>query len=1376
MKLFSLRRAVTAVLLVGAFFAQGTLALAGTTGNLSGVVSDAHGAPVAGAIVRVASPSQVVTLRTDASGHFSALSLAPDTYVVSVSKEGYQDTNLTGVSIFADQNQAVAITLNPMLTTIATVRSTAASNLVKAGTTASVYSVNANQAAQVASSGGGNNLDSALSAVYTVPGVSSYIGNYGGPEQTFYIRGAGYMQTGYEFDGVPINRSFDNYSGGSLSSLGNAEIQVYTGAPPSGSSTSTVGGFINQVIKTGTYPGYATANVGLGYPGFYHKLQFEAGGSTPNRSFTYYLGMHADNKDLRFINNDNGDNLSWDGSDKYGLWGCQLLCEYFGEGGGSPLMAMESGFFGGDTGRGPWATCGANGTPPSGAAYYNSYILDNYSGLGGLPGFDDSGAGAPMCITYGPISTANGIGAGGRGGYLTDRENIANFHFAIPHKNGTHDDLQLLFDNFAYHHVFTMGSIDSNGGMAYTASAYDDGFADFLNDGFGISGVPVNPNGYGGMPASAFAGWCGYQYLMYLEGYDLPCATSGPSPISYSDTIAFPTARYGAPLSALANASTPYLFPNTGTQRAPYYAISPNETADPDGTWENGTIIKAQYQKALGSNAYVRLFGYTFYSNWLQNAPNFYAEYFSAAFPNFTAGGEGQTAGDYYVASHTRGVQLQFVDQINEKNLINFTAGYTQATSNRYNNGQIGGNPSSSPVGLLYNSSNGTCYSARSNQGSTGPKYVLDGSYPQNLPVGSPVSCLSTLAMATFADADAGTYPAVPGGTGAEWIQAMNTVPNNNNSIVTPKFASFSLQDTWTPSDRLHVDASVRLDSFSFIGTQLGGSEANFWANIVNSDACIDPSGLAELTGTATNGSGLGTSVRQQSGQPGPSGVVASSPGKPGTPCTNFDGSPMLNLATGKPLVHPGMDGVPLFSISSGLGFTNVAGSGRIGFTYTLNPKTVIRGTYGHYVQPMQSAYVQQLSYQDGFGYVMKNFYSAYYGYGYANPVHSSLPITSNNADLTLEKQLNGTDISFSLTPYYRYTMNQEVGVTLPGNLAGGFNGATQKTKGVEFDLQMGDPTKNGLSGMVSYTYTDAKVKYAMIGGTNYIQKLWTGAEGTLPSYYALAGPDGAPCYDGGAAVADCSTDPAAVKNPYYHQAAQYASPEAFDEAVVGPVDGWYPYYANGPGVDADTAVSPNVFNGWLTFHHDKWTASVNAELYSGNLYGSPTDIGGIDPRYCAFNQGPDGSGLVGAGSSYAQDADYQSCSTTVNIPNPQTGSFAKIGQYKQPWQLNVGLQFNYQMSRRVSAQLMVANVVNRCFGGTKEPWTSAYPSNNIDCGYFANTTYIGNQPGAGFFEGASPHDSLNGTAGYPGVFNTSYAPEAGGIPLQAYFTVNFRL
>ena len=135
-----------------------------------------------------------------------------------------------------------------------------------------MYSVNAATQQVVSGSSGGFNLNSAYSGVYSQPGVTSYVGNYGWG-QVFYIRGGSYSQTGYEFDGVPVNRAFDNYQANSLSSLGQQELQVYTGGSPSGASSATLGGFINQVIKTGTYPGFGTLKGGLGAPGFYHALR-----------------------------------------------------------------------------------------------------------------------------------------------------------------------------------------------------------------------------------------------------------------------------------------------------------------------------------------------------------------------------------------------------------------------------------------------------------------------------------------------------------------------------------------------------------------------------------------------------------------------------------------------------------------------------------------------------------------------------------------------------------------------------------------------------------------------------------------------------------------------------------------------------------------------------------------------------------------------------------------------------------------------------------------------------------------------------------------------------------------------------------------------
>ncbi len=153
--------------------------------------------------------------------------------------------------------------------------------------------------------GGGGLINQAYSAISTVPGAY-VIPNQSGYYATVNIRGGDYDQVGYEFDGVPVNRSFDNYASSSASSLGNAEVQVYTGANPANSEGQGLAGFINQVIKTGTYPGYATGSLGIGTPTFYHRAAIEIGGSTPDRLFSYYVGIAGSNKAYNYVNGNNG--------------------------------------------------------------------------------------------------------------------------------------------------------------------------------------------------------------------------------------------------------------------------------------------------------------------------------------------------------------------------------------------------------------------------------------------------------------------------------------------------------------------------------------------------------------------------------------------------------------------------------------------------------------------------------------------------------------------------------------------------------------------------------------------------------------------------------------------------------------------------------------------------------------------------------------------------------------------------------------------------------------------------------------------------------------------------------------------------------------
>ncbi|HXO17674.1 MAG TPA: TonB-dependent receptor, partial [Candidatus Dormibacteraeota bacterium] len=270
---------------------------AGTTGGISGVVDEAGtSTPLAGVIVSVKSPSQSASTTTDARGHFAFVSLAPDEYTVALEKSGYAPVSYSGIAVFADAQQTLSLAMHVALKTIASVTSRSASSLVRPGTTADLYSINAAQAERTAVLGGGGALNSAYSAIASVPGA--YVpANQNGYLQAVHVRGGDASEVGYEFDGIPVNRAFDNYPSSSLSSLGQLELQVYTGATPANAEAQGLAGFINQVIKTGTFPGYATANAAIGSTIFYHSLNVEAGGATPDRTFSYYVGIGGYNQD-----------------------------------------------------------------------------------------------------------------------------------------------------------------------------------------------------------------------------------------------------------------------------------------------------------------------------------------------------------------------------------------------------------------------------------------------------------------------------------------------------------------------------------------------------------------------------------------------------------------------------------------------------------------------------------------------------------------------------------------------------------------------------------------------------------------------------------------------------------------------------------------------------------------------------------------------------------------------------------------------------------------------------------------------------------------------------------------------------------------------
>jgi hypothetical protein len=463
-----------------------TPALAGTTGGLRGRVVDRdtqHG--IAGFIVTIASPSQTASVKTDAQGNFVFISLIPDTYALTISEPGYITTTLQGITVVADQVPQITVPLEKTKT-IGRV-STTSSSVVKAGLTSDLYSINAAGAEAAMTLGGAGGLNQAYSAMASVPGVSLQQGQQGW-NQLVYVRGGDYEDTAVELDGVPVMRASDGAPISTLTNLGQGELQIYTGGAPASADASGLSGYVNQVIRTGNYPGFREITIGDGGPAGYHKEQIELGGATENRNFTYYVGYSLVDQQYRY--------------------GTQFN----------------------------------NSSDP---LYF--YPLAVSTGAAGV-------CATTNCFTAAPGQSYS-IATD------TDSEFVGNFHFAIPHKDGTgKDDVQLLYTNGRVLAPF-YGSVDDLGGESYVQNAI--GYPVTYVDNYQYTGAlmqPLNPNNI-------------------VEG---PFPNSPPGH-AFATTLVPPEQR---------------------------------ETTD-----NNFALLKLQYQRNFDDHSFLRLFAYTDYNNWFINGP-----------------------------------------------------------------------------------------------------------------------------------------------------------------------------------------------------------------------------------------------------------------------------------------------------------------------------------------------------------------------------------------------------------------------------------------------------------------------------------------------------------------------------------------------------------------------------------------------------------------------------------------------------------------------------------------------------------------------------------------------------------------------------------
>jgi hypothetical protein len=780
---------------------------------------------------------------------------------------------------------------------------------------------------------------------------------------------------------------------------------------------------------------------------------------------------------------------------------------------------------------------------------------------------------------------------------IADRDVVMNMHFGIAHHNdGGHDDIQLLWDSGHLDNTFYSSTNDLGGPGAFAAA---------------------------GAPLPTFA-----------DGFQWTCSNVGTTTNTLNPGCV-----------------TTYFQPNTPGH--PNGGVMPFNLRD--SVQNNQEIFKLQYQKNLGSDAFFRIYGYTYYSNWMYNGPASANANFIACCPT-----------DYELSSHTRGVSAEFSKQFNSQNLVSLQGSYTTASSIRDNNTQMFNAGGTRSRGVVMVNANdplaGFCFNPAGASTSCNPSNAFDAT---NNPTGAN--------FVTWPQIQQGNVPALApscnipskGIAGpCTWLVAENSLWATYNAV-TPKFGAISLQDEFRPNDKLLLNLGLRLDQFQFVGQDTNtGAARNFWYKAWNLDHCVNSSGAP------VEKSAIGAGLLPEDACP-----------------AGFTNANMTNV--------------------SGAVATYSVFQPRLAGTYTFNPNTVVRFSAGKYVEPPNSAFEQYNTLEADTPFELAGS-SAFYAFGFTSPgQHLVRPPTSLNYDISLEHSFPNTDISFKLTPFLRQTKDQiqQFFLDQKTGFVSGLNVGRQSSSGVEFQVNKGDFLRNGFSGQLSFAYTHSQITYDVLNNGSTVV---TGINNDIAAYNQLTkNGGGSPCYTITGAATACVAG--TVANPYYN-----APRQALINAGAA-----FPTYDILPGAigsSAQTFGAPYVGSMILNYRHDKLAITPSFQFVAGSRYGAPETTPGIDPRTCTGVLGsPTGDPRYPYGAAGGNAFNASDCGQLAAIPNPYTGVFDGLGAFVQPNQFLMNLQMSYDVSQKVTLVGTFANIASTCWGGTKAAWTLS--QNNV-CSY----------------------------------------------------------
>lgn len=250
-----LRRALAGAGLLA--LALGSNAQAGTTGKLSGRVTDKAKHPLPS--VNVAIPGARLGAITDAEGRYLILNIPAGTYDVKVSLLGYRATTVQGVVISADNSTDLDATLEEAPLPMAEVVVSAERPVVNLNLTSSMAAVSREQIRELP-------VQELQDVVNLQAGVVDG-----------HFRGGRLGEVQYQVDGITVNNVYDNKSTLRLDRSLLEEVQVISGTFDA-EYGQAMSGVVNAVLRRGSGEfrwDAETFGGGFAYPGSHRLVPYQ---------------------------------------------------------------------------------------------------------------------------------------------------------------------------------------------------------------------------------------------------------------------------------------------------------------------------------------------------------------------------------------------------------------------------------------------------------------------------------------------------------------------------------------------------------------------------------------------------------------------------------------------------------------------------------------------------------------------------------------------------------------------------------------------------------------------------------------------------------------------------------------------------------------------------------------------------------------------------------------------------------------------------------------------------------------------------------------------------------------------------------------------